>query len=257
MLAGIINYKLCDRHFECENCEFDNVMRGMLPPDNLAIATTKGGYDVEVPECDDTTSHLINQYLYSLFSDCKIHLDRYYHPSHFWYKSESGNRVQVGIDKLFIKILEPIERIILPGVGETYRKGQLIAWIVRKGKTFPLHSPIKGRIVEINNQILHNNYKQVIENDAYFFKIEDMEMSREVQQMCTDMQGLDSFTGNVNIVRKYLTRTINQERPEDIGATLADGGQFQMGLEKIIGEEAFESLLGQLLCNGTKKKPLG
>jgi hypothetical protein len=27
MLAGVVSYKLCDRHYDCESCLFDQAMR--------------------------------------------------------------------------------------------------------------------------------------------------------------------------------------------------------------------------------------
>jgi glycine cleavage system H lipoate-binding protein len=244
MLAGVISYKLCDRDFQCEKCEFDKVMRGMLPPHYNDAEAQKDFFRAKSSK--DATSQLINQYLYSLFSDCKIHLDRCYHPSHFWYKAESESTILVGIDRLLIKIMEPIDKIILPEVGQTYRKGQLIAWIVRKGKTLPLHSPVKGKVVGTNSLFLLSGVKQVLKNDAYYFKMEEEGLRDEIQQLCDNIHGLQFLMENVYIVRKYLDRTFNQHHTANVGTTLADGGRIQICLEKVIGEKAFQKLLNNL-----------
>ena len=246
MLGGIINYKLCDRNFKCEKCEFDTVMRGSLPNKSYKIEPVKNSSQTECSKEKNSTSHLINQYLYTLFSDCKIHLDRYYHPSQFWFKVESEDRILVGIDKLFIKILEPIDKIILPGEGKTYCRGQLASLIVRKGKTSPLHFPLIGKVVEINKVILHEGFKKIIEDDTYFFKMAEAGISHEVKHLCSDISGLFRFTENINIVRDYLAQAIENNRPAEIGTTLPDGGHFQIGVEKVIGELEFQNLVKRL-----------
>jgi len=247
MLAGIINYKLCDQSFQCDRCEFNKVMQGMLPHNVTDPDIVKS------KKIDDATSNLVNRYLYSLFSDCQIYLDRYYHYSYFWYKIESENTVLVGIDKLLIKILEPIDKIILPEVQETFCKGQLMAWIVRKGKALPLYSPIRGKVIEINKTFENESFKQVLAEDAYFFKMKEKGIGREVQQLCTDMLGLECFIKKVNLIRNHLINKFHLHLPADIGTTLADGGIIQMNLEKVLGEESFQELLNQLLI-GDKNK---
>ncbi len=246
MLGGIINYKLCDRNFKCEKCEFDIVMRGSFPKNTYDIEPVNKISHTGCPKENNHTSLLINSYLYTLFSDCKIHLDRYYHPSHFWFKVESEDKVLVGIDKLFIKILEPIDKIILPGEGETYCKGQLASLIVRKGKTLPLHLPLIGKVVEITKLFLQNGFQKLIEDDNYFFKIEQAGISHEVKHLCSDISGLFRFTENINIVRKFLGQAFESSRPAEIGTTLPDGGNFQIGLEKVIGEQEFQNLVKRI-----------
>jgi glycine cleavage system H lipoate-binding protein len=251
MMAGIINYKLCNRNFQCENCEFHKVMQGILPNNNSDPDYSKNFFGVEDKKDSDVRSNLINQYLYTIFSDCKIHLDRFYSPSHFWYKVDSENTALVGIDKLLIKILEPIDGLIMPEIGKTFSQEQLITWIVRKGKTLPLHTPVTGKVVEINSLFLQKGIKKVIVNDAYYFKMEEKGLGEKIQQLSGHIRGVRYFTDNVSLVRKYLEKAFLNEQPANIGPTLADGGRIQICMEKVIGEKLFRHLVDTLI-NGTK-----
>lgn len=242
MSAGIINYKLCDRDFQCEKCEFNKAMQGMLPPSGIENPI----FDTHNTKQNDATSLLINRYLYSLFFDCTIHLDRFYHPSHFWFVAESENVIKIGVDKTLLKIIEPIEKIILPQVGEFIHENQLIAWIVRNGKTLPLHSPLQGKVIEVNDLFLHKNIKQALDKDDFCFKLQDDGIRDKIQQLCGAIPRLESFDKNISVVRKYLAKAFHQNVPEGIGVTLADGGIFQTSIEKVVGEDVFREMLNEL-----------
>ena len=248
MSAGIINYKLCDRDFQCEDCEFNKAMQGMLPHSGI----DKPFLNEEKTKRDDATTRLINRYLYSLFSDCTINLDRFYHPSHFWFIAESENILKMGIDKTLLKIIEPIEKIILPDVGESIRQNQLIARIVRNGKTLPLYSPIEGKVIEINDLFLHGNIKQALDDDAFCIKLQDDGIREKVQQLCGAIPRLKNFDKNISIARKYLEKAFNQNIPAEIGVTLADGGIFQNHIEKVVGEKNFREILNEFFFTGNK-----
>lgn len=241
MLAGIINYKLCNQNFQCERCDFDKVMHGLLP-NNIDNRYNKNSIDIEYDD-DLNVSQKINQYLYTIFSSCRIYLDRFYHQSHFWYKVESDNVVRVGINSLIIKILEPIQKIILPKIGELYCQDQLIAKISCKAKTLPLYSPIKGKILEINDLFLFNNFQKASAEDDYYFKMEAKGVEGKLHQLCGNISGLKYFATSVNLVRKYLKMTFNLPHPSRLGTTIADGGRTEMCLEKVIGVKNYQNLL--------------
>jgi len=247
MLAGVVNYKLCDRNFNCETCEFDRIMRGMLPYDKRNESSVNKYSNIKETENESVAQKLVNQYLFTLLSNCKIHLDRCYHPSHFWFKSESDDTVQVGIDELLIKILQPVDRIILPEMGEVYRSGQLIAWIIRKGKTFPLHSPVEGKVIEINPPFLLNSIKQIINENCYLFKMQRKNIQEDVKQMCGNLQSLKNYLEKVELVKIQLAESFRSNLPLNLGTTLADGGEVEKDLEKIIGQKDFQKLVTKLL----------
>ncbi len=242
MSAGIINYKLCDRDFQCEDCEFNKAMQGMLPKSRIDNPI----FNKEKTKRDDATSLLISRYLYSLFFDCTIHLDRFYHPSHFWFIAESENLIKIGIDKTVIKIIEPAEKIILPQVGEFIHENQLIAWIVRNGKTLPLYSPLEGKVAAVNDLFLQEDIKQALDEDVFCLKLQDDGIRDKVQQLCGSIPRLESFDENISIVKKYLEKAFYDNVPKEIGVTLADGGDFQTCIEKVVGEDVFREMLNEL-----------
>lgn len=244
MLAGIVNYKICNHDYQCETCEFNRVMQGMLSPEKEMRETIR-----ETDTADGIshqTSRLTNQYLHALFSGCKIHLDRCYHSSHLWYKARAANRIQVGIDKLILKLLHPIDRLILPEVGATYRRGQLIAWIVRGKEILPFHSPVEGRVSALHPELQMADPSTIADRDDYLFEMEGKNLGTQVQQFCGHMEGFSCIRQKIGILRSYLVRSFDSDRPGEMGVTLADGGETEVNLEKVIGKQMFDRLIREL-----------
>jgi glycine cleavage system H lipoate-binding protein len=247
MCAGIVNYKLCYNDFDCENCKFDQVMRGILDQENLCSSSGKRYIPSDHPLRITHIDKLVNQAVYHLISDCKIHLDRFYHSSQLWFKWETADLFQIGIDKLLLKILEPVEKIITPQTGKFYQKGQLIAWIIRKEKTFPLHSPLKGMVVEINKNLSFPKYKGHFEEDSYLFKMKYENSKDEIQNVFGEIRGINCYINNVKIIKQHLKKAFQNNALMDIGTTFTDGGILEKNLEKILGEKIFQELIFKLL----------
>ncbi len=241
MLAGIVNYRLCDQDFNCDDCKFNKVMQGAhyqpIADDQI---------ENQEQNNNDPVQKLVNQYLEALYSGCKIHLDRCYYPSHLWCQVIADDCLFVGIDKIIIKILKPVEQLILPQKGDTYHENQLIAWIVRKGKTFPLHSPVNGEVAGINPHLISEGFEQVVEDDSYLFTMKGNGIYHKVQQICGSMQGLQSYLKKMKVLRTFITDTLQENLSNDLGITLADGGLIHTELEKVIGEQALNKLSDNL-----------
>ena len=79
MSAGLVKYKLCDQGFNCEHCEFHHAMQGI----------EHSGTPIRNNHSDISNTHasqMVNICLNKLLEGCKIHLDRFYHSPHFWFK---------------------------------------------------------------------------------------------------------------------------------------------------------------------------
>jgi glycine cleavage system H lipoate-binding protein len=204
MSSGIINYKLCNCQFQCETCAFDKVM---LLQNKNHVAQEANLIAPKQTKIDNITVSRVNEYLSYFLSDFKIHFNRFYHPSHFWYQTESDHTVIVGMNKLFLKILKPFQELKLPEVGEEYNKGQPIFFLIREEMTMPLHSAFNGKIIEINGQLKGGGIEQNSEDDPYYFKMEVENLRREIEHLCTTICGLKYFIDLISLLKKYLHQT--------------------------------------------------
>jgi glycine cleavage system H lipoate-binding protein len=235
MSAGIVNYKLCDQNFNCEGCEFNRVMQGAMPHLAQQLEPQEKSNGIEHPE--------LFQCLASILEGCKIHLDRYYHHSHFWLKCLDQNTVSVGLDPLSYKIAYPVKRIILPEVGEFFHKGQLISWLVRKENTIPLYSPLQGEIMQVNPLFLLHGAEMVQREDSYLFMMYAEDIMKAVKKSCGSIGGSDIYGSKISILKTFLQKNINAGHSPEIGITLADGGACEKDIEKIIGAKLYQEMI--------------
>jgi CheY-like chemotaxis protein len=84
-----------------------------------------------------------------------------------WVAEENTGSVLIGATDLFIKTIENINEVELLQIDEEVVQGNACAFIKDKDeRKHPLLSPVSGRIIEVNDDIVKN--KSLIEKDPYF-----------------------------------------------------------------------------------------
>lgn len=242
MMAGVVNYRLCQFDYLCEKCEFDHVMQNLFhtslqPGEAIPLSEGRGSNLPENSE-RDWTSQMVNRYLIHLLNNCSIHLDRYYHPSHLWSYPEKSD-VVVGIDSLILKILEPVSKIIFPEIGKNYQEGQLIAWLIRDEKIYPLRSPYSGEIVAVNSETINltNNW---------LFKINEKGHYQKVYNDYNLMQNIQLTANNLELIRQYILEGLKQNLPAENILMMADGGVLESDLRRVLGLKKYEELCDRI-----------
>lgn len=245
MVAGLVSYRLCDQNFHCERCDFDRVMRCSSPDEvhcfqEHSVPALPGQSPLHLKRIDGMRK-LTNQYLTALLSKCQIYLDRCYHPSQLWTLAETPNRVMVGIDNFILNVLSPINRIILPELKQFYREGQLITLIVRQNKSFPIYSPVSGRVTEINPEAAENQEQKLA--DRWLFKFEGEKLQEKIQATCGYMQSLDNYIRKIVLLKKVLFESFQENLPANYVTTIGDGGKIESNLELVLGQEKFDKMV--------------
>jgi len=79
--------------------------------------------------------------------------DLKYTKTHEWARI-NGNKAKIGITDFAQHEITDIVHIELPEIGKQVRKEQPVAVIESVKSAFDIYTPISGRIVEINNNVL-------------------------------------------------------------------------------------------------------
>lgn len=129
MDAGLMNYKLCDRNFDCEHCPFDAALHG-LPPAIAAAHIERASANrclVEFPE------------------------DRRYDAGHTWLLvCRKDGCIRIGVDG-FVASLLPEPQRVLPEAGPgRVRRGQPLCAIEMACGRLELQSPVSGAVARWN-----------------------------------------------------------------------------------------------------------
>ena len=139
--AGVLDYRPCGRDFECEGCPLYQALRGGgAGPDETPLT-----FPGAAPS-DDATE----RYLAELASGCALPLDRAYGADGLWIEDGPAGELCVGLDDYALRLLYPVDALVLPRVGTWLPRGAPCAWVNRGRLAIPLRCPIAGEVSAVH-----------------------------------------------------------------------------------------------------------
>lgn len=219
MLTGDFTFKLCSNNYECWHCAVDQYIQDII----------------------EANPHLRRRRERELKKEKRIkgfafREDYYYTPNHIWLKIE-GEVVKVGIDDFAAKIIGMVDEInitsnrILNKTDECWRLGS-------GNRVAKMRLPFSAEITEVNEII--KSQPSVLTKDPYnlgwLFKIKP---PRELDEL---MKGENAR----NWLEKEFDR-LHEEFEENVGVTIADGGEIAPDIYKRLSDQQWENLVQKFL----------
>ena len=204
MKAGVINFRLCDRVYDCSHCPFDKVMQramGDLQEHGqkkeaadwvLQLQKKYAGADrpcrhyltgrTDAPkicvlnyECyhcaydqmlDECDEHQLSQRPHCfLAGGFDLARDYYYHTGHSWIRVEHGGRVRVGLDDFAVSLFGPSRQLELPPLGAAVQQDS-VGWTFRRDNRWAaVLSPISGTVLVVNHSV--REHPEILYKDPY------------------------------------------------------------------------------------------
>jgi glycine cleavage system H protein len=227
MAAGMVAYKLCDRVFDCESCPFDAVMRGQAPaaPGDALLAPVPAIGPDEFRE------------------------DRRYHAAHTWAQAVGPDRLRIGLDAFAAWLVGDATSIVLPPAATLVAAGRAGAWLIDGCGPLPLRMPVDGTVIR-GNPLLRTHPRLAIEApyDAGWL------IEARVADPAAALAGLLSASRMRERAARELGEFDAQARArlsrgaEEVGVTLADGGERIADLRRLLGAEQARSLIERFLA---------
>lgn len=247
MLAGVLSYRLCDRNYDCETCELFHALRGGGQGRFLEARLPAKSRESISPE-ETALDAAVSSYLSRLTAGCELHLDRPYCPCHFWLRTESGDRVALGLDGHLSRLLYPIDDITLPHVGVRLRRAEPCGWITRGRLALPLNAPISGELQAVNDALLQNvrAHGSLNGGEDWLIRLKAHEDPSLAPGLYRGEQTLIWFLRKLQLLKHHLRESLSTGTAEVAGATLTDGGTLNMNVEHVLGRELFEALVDEL-----------
>lgn len=240
MLAGVLNYRLCDRNYECETCELYHALHG--------DAATRPWDDTGDPLGAGGTADLSDQYLRRLTVGCALHLDRAYSRGHFWLerRPEDGH-LDVGIAEHVLRVLHPLDDVVMPRTGVRLKRGEPCGWLTRGRVSVPLAVPIAGD-VRIRNEEAIAAIRRTggMTGGGWLFRIDALEDPDTVPGLASGEEAIAGYLATMHLLRRYLREALSPPETTTVGRTMADGGTAALDLEAVLGRERFERLVDEL-----------
>ncbi len=236
--AGVLSYRPCDRHYECDTCPLFQTLRGGPAP-------------AEAPEAAEPVSPVqaaldaqVNQYLSRLLAGCTLHLDRAYSPGHWWVDAARAPDLTLGIEGLILRVLHPVDDIVGPPAGVWLRRSEPCGWIRRGHATIPLHAPVAGEVTEVNAEFLRmlQVWNGFGVGDDWLIRMRAHEDVEAVPGLHRGDEALTRLHKNLQLLKGTLREAAGRQ-VEGVGVALADGGEPQLDLEAVLGRDKFMELL--------------
>lgn len=200
MECGYVEYKLCDRNFDCENCPFDKAMK---QDKNVNPSIVKTSTEI----------------LYS---------EKYFTKNHIWFTKEK-NTFLIGLDDFAKNFFNRNCAIYFPLIGSKVFNGKTLLWIIGSFGAIGFHSPIDGVVGWVNEDVKDNvsNYFSSKWMDTPLVRVhveDETDIINLVSRNYLDSVEYENFLKKENqVVKEFL---LNKFNDFSRFATLPDGGDY-------------------------------
>ncbi len=228
MKSGLVDYKLCDKNYYCDNCLFDRVMRNCKLPE---YSTKQGSFH-------NDPLRILNKIIDNIRTE-KYNENYSYLCNGLVIKHMLTNTFYLGLSPIVYDMLDNTTEII-DGMFSNYASyEQPLLEIAGEWGRVLIKAPMNFFILEkfgaSASDILKNKWIAVIGLDE-----------RDVDNICLTRHQWESMrAGCLEHLNIY-----NGSSP-DIGETYYDGGNEIKYLYQIIGKSAYYTLLNKLFNNST------
>ena len=219
MASQIIEYKLCDNNFECENCVFDNAMRNLINKREAHDNTVTNVVDV------------ISEKLQSIKYDNSI----IYLKNNLVAKKICANTFYLGIDPVFSCFLDNKSSLVLNDSEKNIKAGQSIFRISGSWGTVNLLSPM--------NFIIYDRVANSFGNplDSQWQAIIGLENRESFWGELLPEEWEDRYLNALNIIKDIKMDFVCE------GETMADGGTHVKFLHQLLGSKKYAIILNVLI----------
>jgi hypothetical protein len=222
MSSSVVEYKLCDKDFDCENCQFDKVIRNLAVDSKQQITTGENPVSV----------------LDSLIKKVK---NQVYEPKNIYLKSQLmvkhlfADTYYLGINPHILLFLDNINSVKDAGHQGYILKNQALFKVEGEWGYITFTSPMNFTLLDKLNlnaeDILSNKWFAIISIDQS--EISTARIARDAW-----------YTNQVNSLS--LLNEYKQNTPK-IGATLLDGGIPVKNLNRFLGNTEYIKVLSKLI----------
>ncbi|MEW6334399.1 MAG: glycine cleavage system protein H [Thermodesulfobacteriota bacterium] len=161
----------------------------------------------------------------------------FFHQGHSWAAPEGGEIVRVGMDDFAQKLLGKIDAVQFPKVGSEVTQGEK-GWSLTVGsKSIDMLSPVDGKIVDINEKLLHSPDR--IGHDPYgefwLMKVQTPKMASNLKNLLSGELAGKWMEG----VREKLLSRMNY----NLGAVSHDGGVPVDGIARNVDGQRWDEIV--------------
>lgn len=250
MDAGLVNYKLCDKGFECDQCPFDRVMRTQHHPfaERAALQSDAAAVHAAPPDASDRMFGDVLRHLLAPLKRTELPGDRLYVANHSWLQRTDDGGYRIGLNGYIAQFLQPVMAAVVVGTPSRVEKDSPFAWFIRDDQTYSVYSPVSGTVTGINASLAARPSSVTADpyGAGWLMTIAPAESSEVPVRCYTAEEYRVRLEADVQKVESVLSSVLGRQRKE-IGTSMFDGGVRIETIEQFIGEKRYVQLLTRLL----------
>jgi glycine cleavage system H protein len=220
MSAGMLQYRLCDRDFDCDRCPLDAALRGEAAP---------GPGD---PEGTAWTRPIV------------FPADRAYTRGHVWVQRRTGV-ARVGVDALAAALAGGPQAEPWVRDGATVSEGEALCTLDLPSGILPLASPLRGRHPTPNPALA--GQPALVADDPYGA---GWLLELQAEGEWPGLLDAAAMREATRLDLRHFRRRVALDLLEDldrVGATLSDGGEALTDLRRMLGPRRYLALVRELV----------
>jgi glycine cleavage system H lipoate-binding protein len=223
MASKVVDYKLCDRKFDCDNCLFDRAMRNTMHSLNLASH-----------ESGQSKGHSIVQRIISSMESEDFKSSYIYFGNHLMVKNLFANTYYFGFSPVVLNLLDDFGGVEYCNKSENVKKGDSILNVTGSWGAVSITAPFSfnclGKISEQDDKSGNERWFSIIEAPR--------------EELMENSVPISEYHRDIVAVTKELTQ-LPLSCPE-VGLTMLDGGFDVRFLYEAIGKENYIKILNSL-----------
>ena len=227
MTAGVLQYQLCDREYQCEECPLDSAIRRQVrPPAAGADAPHTRPSAAQEP---------------ALREGCR------YSRNHCWIQTVAPRLLRVGIEPGFAKVIGRPKAVVLPPHAQAVHSGQTCAWIVTTGGTLPLEAPVGGSVQTANPLLRESPHllRQHPCDEGWLYELAGDEHGLEAASLVSPDRIAEIYAADESRFLTALAGMLRGNQP-DAGFTLADIEQRLDSILDFVGPTNYFNAVRQI-----------
>lgn len=140
-------------------------------------------------------------------------------PGHCWVSVQQDGHAKVGMDDFAKKLLGKITGIDFPGLGTTVRSGQPLFSVQQGTKKLVIHSPVSGKILQINSVLTENpDLLDATPYDSNWICVLDTDnIDADLKNMSIGKAAVSLYQSDIETVMDFLRKTRNPSGASEYG----------------------------------------
>jgi len=174
-----------------------------------------------------------------VLSEKKIFMPKgiFYDKTHTWAHMKKYGNVRVGVNDFLQHIVGDVTKVILRKNDEVVKRNDLLLSIIQNGKKIDLYSPINGRIVYSNNNLLKDSNLINVSpyEDGWVYEISPSDWEKDIKSMLMDKKAFKWIEDEFIRFKDFLSNTIKEG-----DVVLQDGGEIKDNVLSYFGPNIWE-----------------